>query len=433
MKHTICCIDDKIPASNFPEFLDDTKLLDGQVIKFLLINKDTGWEDSVIKELFTLLLSDPDWQVTAFTAPAFYENYNSEVVFSPDVIVYDWDYNGKPGDTEESLLNILRSSYSIVYILSGTDRIEEIYSILSDSRFTKYSNRLSVVPKENDKSVKEILHSFDQKQKSLFTYRYGQDIVRKSNKAINSILSDISLLSVQGLLSTIGARDNQDLVASTEDFLDAMIPRFRKALSCISLDGYRMQFGDEEADINQIKEIWRYRLYDDTSTDLVSQGDIVYHPQNDHYYLVFSSDCHMSDLWKKNGGYVSLIPLMQIGKEETKELIRAVLPKNGNYSFSSISNSKYAITVLPGVPINEESAVDFVAFPKGIISIPLIKQNDGQENVLKYKYWPDFKKVVSILDPFKSPLMQYLLDSITGYGCPDFHPKLKEYINNAVK
>ena len=433
MKHTICCIDDKIPASAFPDFFDDTKLLDGQVIRFLLKSKDVEWEDSVIKELFSVLLNDPEWLVTAFTAPEFYDNYNEEVVFSPDVIVYDWDYNGKPGNTEESLLNILQNSYSIVFILSGSDQIEEIVSVVNEGGFKRYHNRLSVVPKEKDVSVNKIINSFRQKEDSLFTYRCGYDLVRKSNKAINGILSDISLLSIQGLLSTIGGRDNEDIVASNEDFLDAMIPRFRKALSSINIEGYRKKHEPEEVDINQIKDIWRYRLYDDKFSDTVSMGDIVFHPDDNQYYLVFSSDCHMNNLWQKNGGYISLIPLLRIDDKETKELIKMIDPKGGNLSFSSIASSQHAVTVLPAVPVDKETIVDFVAFPKGIRSVRVSKLTEGQENKFKYKYWKDFKRVVSVLDPFKSPLIQYLLDHITGYGCPDFHPELSKYIKNAIK
>ena len=56
MKHSICCIDDKIPVSKYPEFFKETEALNEQVLRFLLINEQIGWEDSVIKSLFAFLI-----------------------------------------------------------------------------------------------------------------------------------------------------------------------------------------------------------------------------------------------------------------------------------------------------------------------------------------------------------------------------------------
>lgn len=433
MKHTICCIDDKIPASSFPAYFDETKILDGQVINYLLNAADTEWEDSVVKELFTRLLKDEknEWSVTAFTAPSFYENYNSEVVFSPDVIVFDWDYNNVGGsDSSESLLKILQNSYSIVFILSGADNIDAIKQVLDDVPFKRFSNRFEVIPKEPGASVDSILRSFKVREESLFTYGYGFDIVRKSNKAINSILSDLSTLSVQGLVSSIGERDAQGYVATSEDFIDAMIPRFRRAMFGIEQKSFHVKQADANAGIDEIKDVWRYRLYDDTNSEMVSMGDIVHCETEDKYFIVFSSDCHMRDFWRKNGGYVSLIPLLRADEQKTKELVKRISPKS--LTISSLTNCQGPFTILPAVPI-KGSPVDFVAFPKGITSISIDKLDKNQENILKYPVWPGFTKVASLLDPFKSPLLQFLLDKITGYGCPDFHQDLQTYIANAVK
>lgn len=432
MRHSICCIDDKIPASQFPMYFDDTQLLEEQVLNFLVKCKETKWEDSSLKALFEQLLEDEEWSVTAFTAPSFFERYSSETVFSPDVVVFDWDYNAVPGsdDSSDALLAILHSSYSIVFILSGSDNIEEISTVISTPEFKRYENRLQVVAKENEVSAETILNSYKQREASLFTYKYGCEIVRRSNKAINCILSDISRLSAPGFISAIGDIDNQDYYASNDVIIDAMIPRFRKALSSTDLDGFRVKQEEGSGlEIEKIKEIWRYRLYDDTHYDRVAMGDIVHNEKDDKYYVVFSSDCHMNDFWKKNGGYITLIPLLQASEQETKDLIMTTTKK---INISSLANSPHPFMILPAVPVGGDS-VDFVAFPKGILSMYIRKQKDGQENILKYKYWPHFKRIASLLDPFKSPFIQLMLDKITGYGCPDFPAEMKDYISKIVK
>lgn len=50
MKHTICFIDDKIPVSQYNTYFNDTGIINESVLGFLLKNKDTVWEDLVVKK-----------------------------------------------------------------------------------------------------------------------------------------------------------------------------------------------------------------------------------------------------------------------------------------------------------------------------------------------------------------------------------------------
>ena len=98
MKHTVCFIDDKIPVA---QFFNDTDIISEMVISFLINNQETEWGDPVVKELCERLLNDTgNWSVSAFTSPAFYDNYIKENVYSPEIIIYDWDYNWSMGSNE---------------------------------------------------------------------------------------------------------------------------------------------------------------------------------------------------------------------------------------------------------------------------------------------------------------------------------------------
>ena len=98
MKHTICFIDDKIPVA---QYFDDTDIISGMVIQFLLKNEETEWDDQIVKGLCERLLNDTiNWSVSAFTSPAFYNNYTNENVYAPEIMIYDWDYNWGAGSNE---------------------------------------------------------------------------------------------------------------------------------------------------------------------------------------------------------------------------------------------------------------------------------------------------------------------------------------------
>ena len=76
MKHTVCFIDDKIPVAQYNEYFDDTDIISSSVIKYLLKQEATNWEDVVVKNMCEKLINEPkNWSVSAFTSPAFYDNY----------------------------------------------------------------------------------------------------------------------------------------------------------------------------------------------------------------------------------------------------------------------------------------------------------------------------------------------------------------------
>lgn len=432
MKHSICCIDDKIPVSKYPEFFKETEALNEQVLRFLLINEKKGWEDSEIKSLFAFLIDNSsDWSVSAFTHPAFYYNYREENVYSPDVFVYDWDYNFAPGsaESEEYLYKILDESYSMVFIFSGADTIDDINSLVHSEKFSKFADRLELVNKNEDDCVDLIVKKIGEKEKSNFAFSYGHDIIQNSNKAINKILSEISQLSIHDFIASIGIPVNDKIVASNKDFIDIVIPRYKSSLNNIEWKELSVD-KQKKFNIDSIRQIWSYRMYDNSPTDEVSMGDIV-KKEKGGYFLIVSSDCHMARFWQKNGGYISMIPLQRInsvlGKNQRKLLV------NSKPHFSSVNSSQIPMTLLPAVPVSSAELRDFMVLPKSLISVKINEPTTGKKSPLRYDLFKGYSKVVSIVDPYKSPLIHFIMNNITGYGCPDFSDEIQEYLLNRIK
>lgn len=432
MKHTICCIDDRIPVAQYPDFFNETGILNEQVIRFLLV-KNNEWEDSSVKSLFEFLLkNETEWSVNAFTNPAFYDNYCKEVVYSPDIFVYDWDYGFAPAssDSEEYLYDILAKSYSMVFIFSGADSFDDIEKIVKSDKFAKFRDRLELIRKTDDNCVEQIFERVKEKEESNFSFKYGYSIIRNSNSAINRILSEISQLSIKDFIISIGEEVSGNISVKNEDFIDVVVPRYRNALQKnIEFDKLVIE-KQEEVDLDSIKRIWAYRMYDETPSDMVSMGDIV-KKKNGGYFLILSSDCHMNQFWKKNGGYVSMIPLKRMTSLEGSYLRDVMGMKNQH--IRSLTNCQISMTILPAVPVSQHELRDFIVLPKGILSVKIDNNNSSNKTPLTYKIFKNYSKVVSVLDPFKSPLIQFIMDNISGYGCPDFSPVLQNYLSERIK
>lgn len=433
MKHTICFIDDKIPVSQYPDYFKDTDIINESVLNFLLKTEGTNWSDIVVKNMCERLINDSDnWSISAFTSPNFYNNYVNETVYAPEIIIYDWDYNTGAGsnESEDCLLEILKTSYTMIFVFSEQDNINEINSVLDDVKFNNFKERLSVIDKSTPNSINLIFEQIGQKEDNNFSFRYGHEIIYNSNKTINKILSDISQLSIEDFISSINSQfDGHKYIASNDAFVDVILPRFNNVLRSYNPIQKIEVIKTKEPNLNSVKDIWSYRMYDRTPSGLVQMGDIIKNEENNNFYLVISSDCHMGEFWKKNLGYVALIPLLKLKDIQTKELLN-ISGKLVSFNLSSLtSNNQSPMTVLPCVPIGEE-LLDFVVVPKRICSVSVVKKDSP---ALLYEHFDNYKKVVSVSDPFKSPLIQYVCSIISGYGCPDFHKLLKENLENNIK
>ena len=450
---TVCYIDDKIPVANFPDYFEETKLIDQQVLKFLLKNDTTDWsEDENVKGVIVSLLDlSADWECYAFTAPQFFINHrNNGYCINPDVILYDWDYNDSPSSnsSEKHLLDLLKSTHSIIIIYTGADKTDEINDILHKDEFKPYKDRLTLNEKGKplndknnaEKSVNEVIEEAKKRFESNFSYKYAKELLYNSNKSLNEVLSEISALSVEEFINSFGHKENNNFIVESEEFAGIIFDKYKQKLieNLPALESPSTEKKDLSSDI--IKKIWSYRLYYNSQSNQIKQGDIIKY--NDNLFLAFSSDCHMERFWCKNYGFLAVIPLYKIGKNEKCKDLFGELTKSNNFKPTSLTNTQGLenIAVLPAIPIND-NFFDYILFPKGIktIEIPLPTVNGKNTNdirkdkSLEYSDVDNLDKVVSISENFKNQLIQFVQDNITGYGCPDFPKILSDYLGNKFK
>lgn len=448
MKTTVCYIDDKIPIADFPKYFEDTKLIDRQVLNFLLKNDRTDWsEDENVKEVIESLLGhSDDWECYAFTAPQFFINHRENGNYiNPDIILYDWDYNDSTSSngSEKHLLDLLKSTHSIIIIYTGADKTDEINDILHKEEFKPYKDRLTPIEKGKplndknnaEKSVDEVIKEAKNRFESNFSYKYAKDLLHNSNKSLNEVLSEISALSVEEFINSFGHKENNNFIVESEEFAGIIFDKYKQKLieNLPPLKNPSTEKKDVSEDI--IKKIWSYRLYYNSQSNQIKQGDIITY--NDNLFLVFSSDCHMEKFWSKNYGFLAIVPLYKIDKNEKCKGLFGEIKKSKHFYPTSLTNTGGVenIAVLPAIPIKNDY-FDYILCPKGIktieIPLPIIDNKTPQEiknnKALEYINIHNVKKIVSISENFKNQLIQFVQDNITGYGCPDFPKTLSEYL-----
>ena len=371
---TVCYIDDKIPVAKFPEYFEDTKLIDQQVLRFLLKNDTTDWsEDENVKGVIVSLLDlSADWECYAFTAPQFFINHrNNGYCINPDVILYDWDYNDSPSSnsSEKHLLDLLKSTHSIIIIYTGADKTDEINDILHKDEFKPYKDRLTLNEKGKplndknnaEKSVNEVIEEAKKRFESNFSYKYAKELLYNSNKSLNEVLSEISALSVEEFINSFGHKENNNFIVESEEFAGIIFDKYKQKLieNLPALESPSTEKKDLSSDI--IKKIWSYRLYYNSQSNQIKQGDIIKY--NDNLFLAFSSDCHMERFWCKNYGFLAIIPLYKIDKNEKCKDLFGELTKSNNFKPTSLTNTQGLenIAVLPAIPIND-NFFDYILF-----------------------------------------------------------------------
>ncbi|WP_427194354.1 hypothetical protein KP615_02420 [Treponema denticola] len=453
MKTTVCYIDDKIPVANFPDYFVETKLIDQQVLRFLLKNDTTDWsEDENVKGVIVSLVDhSADWECYAFTAPQFFINHRENGNYiNPDIILYDWDYNDSisSDSSEVHLFELLKSTHSIIIIYTGADKNDELTGILQKEELKPYKDRLTLIEKgkplndENnaEKSVDKVIKEAKSRFEFNFSYKYAKELLYNANRSLNEVLSEISSLSVQEFINSFGYKEDNNFIVESEEFAGIIFDKYKQKLieNLPPLKNPSTEKKDVSEDI--IKKIWSYRLYYSSKNNQIKQGDIIKY--QDDLFLVFSSDCHMERFWCKNYGFLAVIPLYKIGKNEKCKDLFGELTKSNNFKPTSLTNTQGLenIAVLPAIPIND-NFFDYILFPKGIktIEIPLPTVNGKNTNdirkdkSLEYSDVDNLDKVVSISENFKNQLIQFVQDNLTGYGCPDFPETLWKYLQSKFK
>jgi hypothetical protein len=97
--------------------------------------------------------------------------------------------------------------------------------------------------------------------------------------------------------------------------------------------------------------------------------------------------------------------------------------------------------VLPFVPVNK-SMKNLLAIPKDLVSTRITMQLEkwtgltekekGRE-ALKYSYWPGTKRLCTISEPFLTPIIKHVLNTIAGNGVPDYPESMKTILKRILE
>ncbi len=129
MKQSLCIIDDYIPVEKYAEFMDANVLLNGNNFKHLLQKEDT-WEDSDLLRFVKNIYVKENISLTGFTSHENFLSYNSNNLFVPDIIVFDWDIAGQTDDSKDHLKEILNSIHCFVAIFTTADTENLVSNII---------------------------------------------------------------------------------------------------------------------------------------------------------------------------------------------------------------------------------------------------------------------------------------------------------------
>lgn len=454
MNRKICIIDDSLPTGHYPAFIDEGQLLDHSILKYLCFNH-LDWPEEALKDLILEITGNhTDWTVCGFMNPEFYFKHVENEIFSPEIIIFDWDYSIATVSTEEHLLDILRSTYAIIGIFTGADKKEEIDLILAKSEFLDFSkDRVRLVEKNGVSSVTNIINEVNSRFESHFSFKLGQELKYHALKALDSILVEIGTMSFDEFVWTFGhEKKGNSREISINEFIEILSEKFKNDL----MNNNKWSEKSFESSMNEnvsnetVRKHWSYRLFRSPIDDIVRVGDIIgrHDGTYNEKFLVVSSDCHLNQFWKKNFGSLTLIPLLASTSTNSKFKERIRLSRNVNSDFlknvkaTSISNLNLfdSLALITSVPVKKEdgsqSFVDYVAFPRSIFSVDIPKPNALDENQVRlqtlfYRHIEEFSGEgrLCLNEPFRSPLIQYCINAITGYGTPDYPNELQNSIN----
>jgi len=445
MKHSVCIIDDAIPTTGFPDFIDGTKKLDQAILKYLTINEN-DWSEPTLKSLIEEINNTQDnWSLSAFTNPEFYLRHYDEELFSPDIIFFDWAYGGSTTPSEDFLKQILEKTYAVVNIYTGEDNENEVTNLIESDEFESYKERLKVVKKESDNSIQELFNETRSRLQDNFSFRYGQELKNNALSALDDILIEISKLSIKDFVALFGSKKGNNFTITTNELTSIIAQKFMHELLSKHFSNAEEQTSGEVdfEDEQMVRRIWSYRLYYSPNDNIVRKGDIIskVNGNGNQLFLVLSSDCHLNMFWKKNFGYVALVPLYRLddSNEEVKKKFTAVNAKTlKGFKITSLTNpSIEGITILPGIKDENGHCHDYLLNTKEVFTkrreLPKIKGIDNHKYGLRltYNYFNGYKGTnrIRVSEPFLSPLIQYIMDNVTGYGCPDF----PDYLSKKMK
>lgn len=460
MRYSVCVIDNDIPASGAQaqeHAIDDSRLLNASNLQLLLQRAE--WDDEVIRNLIGTLLEQKDedgisrkWDVCGFTNPAFYINAINDGFFRSDVIVFDWEYPGAqtgPETNSESILReILERTFCLIFIFSKADKKDEIEAILAKEEFQPYKERLQYLDKAvagvDQTSV--LLQRSDEMYAQNFSFNFAGVLRKQSVLCADRILSDMGRASLNDVKNLLLVGDG-----GKKDLVDFLAERFRTTIAGRQIydliERIPAPVAGAPAPAQALAAgVWSYRLYfqQETGDDLVRRGDVV--KVGEALFLVLSADCDLGYFWKKNLGIINAISLHELRPTNgtLKDwLTLCVKPEKLSKKIGSLLGQVGELSegpfVLPFIPV-DGALRNFIAIPKDLIStrIPTppgwneFSHNEKKAHPMKYPYWEGAQRICTISEPFLTPVIQHVLNTLGGNGVPDYPDHMKDVLKKIL-
>lgn len=495
-KLSICILDDEIPTDELNDFnnsdiktlaknkifIDGTKYIDCYTLKKCLNLEH--WNDNPLKHLIESIMSNENYSVSAFKSHQYFFNYRNECLFSPNIVVFDWDTGTNNKLPEEHLETILKSIYCFVVIFSRCEKKVEIDSLLKSDGFIEFENRIIFIDKMEENVTQKIEEKISEYEKS-FSFTSGTELRQILDEAISNVLTNMGKHSIEEIIKSFASgKSGQNLRLTNFEFMETIGEHFKSILiqkefkslikkletndeninggKNITFECNNEQFNDKvfetpapnkknpsDDEVNMARKLWRYRQYQTPNDDIVRKGDIIkikkekiknINANEDVLYFVISSDCHLSAFYKKNLGYLTVVPIYRIDDEKIREQLKNYCSEQSikQFAISSMTNpSKIgSITIFPDVFFNKEenNYTDGILLAKEVYSIKIDDKNKSDETELKY----DETRLIGtgrlkLSEPFLTPVINFIINNITALGVPDFPYILTEKFALQVK
>lgn len=440
-RFSICLLDDKIPLSL------DSGLIDHRELSSLILD-DTKWRDAELLSLVKQLDSKKDsYILSGFLHCDHFLNYIDEVIFSPDIIIFDWDYPAG-SSPEDALFKILESQFSQVFIFTGVDATGAVDNVITKEKFKQYENRIKLIKKSDTNSVDDLKNKIESSLK-IFSFKYSNELKRKTLRGVDLILSSLEQLSFDEFIRFFGEKITENGATSHRlssfEFTEIIADKLKARLIDIGMDEdpAPVPDGAHAMSENLMREIWGFRLYHQPKDGVVRRGDIV--EIAGRKVLIMSSDCDLSRFWQKNMGCLMVTPLLRIDDVSFKSDLNVFNNRSiDNFSISSLTNPRgiECFTVLSGLEIEDNAGVrkylDYIVAAKATYSIAIKKPDTVTDvkSALRYEHidgiGDSFKTRKRVADPFLTPLIQFIVENLTGLGVPDFPKSLSDDLKTKI-
>jgi hypothetical protein len=472
-KLSLCILDDKIPVEQLTGInINDTSCIDGNILRYCLTLKNDDnsifdWGDINLRNFVDTIKDDTDYIISGFKNHTFFFNYKEEVLFSPDIIIFDWDMGDNGQDSSTNLLKLLSSTYCLVAIFTSEDTENGVSQEIDQLKFKEYKHRCLLIKKQDKDSVNTLKTKIKERAKD-FSFEFGNDFRRCSISALNSVLVDIGKITSDELKHYFNIEEdindvreffvekhheklnihnfNSERIKNSEwvvALLDIIKKKFKRILCSNNIPLMKNNKDNRQLDNSVLEKLWSYRLYHTYSTEdkQVRKGDIIVHEKDEKFYIVINADCNLSRFWNKNWGFINIIPLYLV-KNTNDKLINILNlikdEKSSHYKPNSLSDKLGSFPegsfCLPFVPYDEGHKT-FILFSPTITSFEIKTRNEEnfKNKKLTYDQLIGFSRVCSLSEPFVTPLVENILTSLAGHGSPDYNKETKRLIEDSIK